>query len=198
MGGAWNERLSEICMRAAEETHTTFDADEARVLTEMYERIRTKHHAPRTKEEIEAIMAFWWKLQQWRRRFLERNHRSDTAEEVLNETDIKKVRRDWEDREMWWELTTRQRKSHLPSIYNAVLNNRSGWATVANAIIKYRMPQLPHLRESDTVTEHIQIIDRFCCDLLEWMKKFAGAAVAYWSTADYERARKISALPQKS
>ena len=100
---------------------------------------------------------------------------------------------------MWWELTKRQQKSgHLPSIYNAVLNNRSRWATVANATIKYGMPQLPHLRESDSVTEHIQIIDRFCCDLLEWMKKFAGAAVAYWSTAEYEKARKISALPQKS
>ena len=59
MGGAWNERLSEICMRAAEETHTAFDADEARVLTEMYERIRTKQHAPRTKEEIEAAKIFY-------------------------------------------------------------------------------------------------------------------------------------------
>ena len=183
MGGAWNERLSEICMRAAEETHTTFDADETRVLTEMYERIRTKDHAPRSKEEIEAIMAFWWKLQQWRRRFLERNHRFDTAE----------------DRDMWWELTKRQQKSgHLPSIYNAVLNNRSGWATVANAIIKYRMPQLPHLRKSDSVTKHIQIIERFCCDLLQWMKKFAGAAVAYWRTAEYEKARKSSALRKNS
>ena len=168
------------------------------MLNELYERLRTKGHATRSDEELEAIIAFWWKLQEWRRQFLERNHRFDTAEEVLNETDIQKVKRDWEDRDMWWELSKWQQKKHLPSIYNAVLNNRSGWATVANAIIKYRMPQLPHLRESDRVTEHIQIIDRFCCDLLEWMKKFAGAAVAYWSTAEYERARKINALPQKS
>ena len=60
MNGAWNERLSEICMRAAEQTQTTFDPEEAKVLAEMYDRILTKNnHTPRTKEEIEGIMAFW-------------------------------------------------------------------------------------------------------------------------------------------
>ena len=102
MNGAWNERLSEICMRAAEQTQTTFDPEEAKVLAEMYDRILTKNnHTPRTKEEIEGITAFWWNLQQWRRRFLERNRRFDTAEEVLNETDIQKVKRDWEDCIEW-------------------------------------------------------------------------------------------------
>ena len=38
-GGAWNDRLSELCMRAVEEANTTFDADEDMVLTELYERI---------------------------------------------------------------------------------------------------------------------------------------------------------------
>jgi hypothetical protein len=95
---------------------------------------------------------------------------------------------------MWKDLSESQRKKHLPSIYNAAFHNKSGWATVANAIIKYRLPQLPHLRESDGVTEHINIIDSFCCDLIEWMKKFAAAAVAYWITADYQKARTTSAL----
>ena len=94
---------------------------------------------------------------------------------------------------MWWDLNEKQRRSgHLPSIYNAAFHNKSGWAAVANAIIKYRLPQLPHLPESDGVTEHIKIIDRFCCDLLEWMKKFAGAALAYWETPGYEEARATS------
>ena len=193
-GGAWNDRLSECCMRAIEEAHTTFDADEDRVLTELYERI-TKHRTKmRTKEEIEAIVAFWWKLQTYRRRYLERKGRFDSAEEVLSDTDIMKVRRDWEDNEMWWDLSAKQQKTgHLPSIYNPALHKRSGWATVANAIIKYQLPQLPHLRKSDGVTEHIQTINRFSCDLLEWMKKFASAALAYWRSAEYERARATSA-----
>ena len=200
MGGAWNENLSEICVRVAEETHTTFDVDEVNVLMEMYDRICKKHvrsHVvERTKEDIERIIAFWWKLQQWRSHFLERNGRYDTAEEELNEKEIQRVKRDWENVEMWWELTPKQQKQgHLPSIYNAVFNNRSGWATVANAIIKYRMPQLPCLRESDRVTEHIKIIDRFCRELILWMKKFAGAAVQYRKSAEYERARKRSDLP---
>ena len=112
-----------------------------------------------------------------------------------------KVRRDWEDQEMWWNLTDKQRleywegTKHLPSIYNAALNNKSGWAIVANAIIKYQLPQLPHLRKSDGVTEHIQTINRICPDLLVWMNKFASAAVEYWKTDQYEKAVRDGALP---
>ena len=95
---------------------------------------------------------------------------------------------------MWWDLSAQQRKTgHLPSIYNAALHKRNGWATVANAIIKYQPPQLPHLRKSDGVTEHIQTINRFSCDLLEWMKKFASAALTYWRSAECESARATSA-----
>ena len=152
------------------------------MFTELYERITTHKTSTRTKEEIEAIVAFWWKLQTHRRRYLERKGRFDSAEEVLSDTDIMKVRRDWEDDEMWWELSPKQRKTgHLPGIYNVALHNRSGWATVANAIIKYQLPQLPHMRKSDCVTEHIQSINTFCCNLLEWLKKFAAAALDYWT-----------------
>ena len=124
----------------------------------------------RTNKEREDIVAFWWKLQTYRCQFLNQRGRADTAEEVLNDKEISQVRRNWEDAEMYWDLKPEQWKKHWPSIYNAALHNRSGWATVANAIIKYQLPQIPHLRKSDGVTEHIQTINRFCSDLLEWMK----------------------------
>ena len=38
-GGVWNDRLSDLCMLAVEEGNITLDADEDRVLTELYERI---------------------------------------------------------------------------------------------------------------------------------------------------------------
>ena len=53
-----------------------------------------------TFKEIEAIVAFWWELQTYRRRYLERQNRVDTAEEVLSEEDIMKVKRDWENYEI--------------------------------------------------------------------------------------------------
>ena len=105
-----------------------------------------------------------------------RQFRFDTAEEIFNEGEIQKVKRDWEDGDMWWELNDKQLRDwnvgtlHLPSVYNAALHNKSGWATVANAIIKYRLPQLPNLGPSDGVAEHINIINSFCYDLLDWMK----------------------------
>ena len=119
----------------------------------------------------------------------------DTAQEVFSEIEIQGVKRDWEKYEMRPDLIKKHfRKGHLPSIYNAALNNKSGWATVANAIIKYRLPQLPYREESDGVTEHSHIVSRFCCDLLDWMKQFAVTALAYWRTEVYRRARATSAL----
>ena len=192
--GAWSDRLSELCMRAAEETNTIFDTNEEGVLNQLYERItmirKQNESRMRTKEEIDEIVAFWWKLQTYRTYFLKRNRRADTAEEVLTDDDIQKVKNQWKNQEMWWDLFPKQRKEHLPSYYNAALHNKSGWATVANAIIKYKLPQLPHMRNSDGVNEHIQSIKRFCCDLLVWLKKIASAALTYWNSADYEKARK--------
>ena len=128
-------------------------------------------------------MAFWWKLQTYRRRYLNRKGRVDIAEEVLSRDEIMKVKRDLEDAEISPTLTWQQRNyEHLPSICNAALHNRSGWATLANFIIKYQLPLLPHTRASDDGTEHIQSINRFCTELLQWLKTFTS-----------ERARATSA-----
>ena len=74
-------------MRAVEEANVTFDADEDSVLTELHKRItmiRTRNEwRMRTKEEIDAIIAFWWKLQTYRRRYLNRKGRVDTPKRYL-------------------------------------------------------------------------------------------------------------------
>ena len=65
------------------------------VLTELYERItmiRTQNEArTRTKKEIDEIVAFWWELQTYRKRYLERKDRADTAEKVLSMPKILKL-----------------------------------------------------------------------------------------------------------
>ena len=193
-GGTWNDRLSDICMRAAEAAHITFEEPETRVLTELLERMTTHRRKHRTKESLEAIVDFWWRLQTYRRRWLEKKGRQDTAEEVLSEAEIQKVKRDWEDGDMSYELDEQQRLQHLPSIYNAAMHNKSGWATVANAIIKYRLPQLPNLEANAGVAEHVIKIESFCRDWLEWSKKIAAASVLYWNSEEYKKARASSAL----
>ena len=103
-GGAWNDSLSELCMRAVEEANITFDSEEDKVLSDLYERIttlRTRNETrTRTTKEIEDIVAFWWKLQEYRIRYVERKGRIDTPEEVLSEEGIKHVKRNWEKYEM--------------------------------------------------------------------------------------------------
>ena len=96
---------------------------------------------------------------------------------------------------MYWGLNEKQlRTGNLPSIYNAALSNRTGWATAANAIIKYRLPQLPTLHDHVGATEHTTIVGTFALDLVTWMQKFAQTTVAYWKTTHYKKARRDSAL----
>ena len=76
-GGVWNSRMTEICFRAADEAFTECDEEETKVMTELYERItirRTREAvATRTKEEVAALLAFWWKLQTYRSHLLAKN-----------------------------------------------------------------------------------------------------------------------------
>ena len=103
-GGAWNDRLSKICFCAGEEACGDFLEDETRVLTELYERMTTQRKKDictrRAREEVEAIVAFWWKLQTYRRWWLERKGRHDTVEEILSDEEIQAVKRDLEDYEI--------------------------------------------------------------------------------------------------
>ena len=93
-------------------------------------------------------------------------------------------------------MTSNGESIKLANCICRALNNKSGWALLANAIIKYRLPQLPNLRPDDGVAKHINIIDTFCNDLLDSMKKFASASVTYWETPKHKKARVTSALHQ--
>ena len=87
------------------------------------------------------------------------------------------MRRDLEDKEFWHELTPSQKEGHRSSTYNAMLHKRCGWSTVADAIIKYQLPQLPYMSANDDIGHHVERVDGFCCDLLKWLKQFAEAAL---------------------
>ena len=180
-GCMWNERLDELCMCVVRRNETTFTEDEEQTLEDLHQRITTilteSDKRTRNREEINEVIAFWWHLQAYRAAFLRRKRFKDTAEVILERKQIEKVKRDLEDNEFWYELTPKQKQGHRPSIYNAMLHNRCGWSTVANAIIKYQLPQLPYMSANDDIGHHIESVDGFCCDLLKWLKQFAEAAL---------------------
>ena len=177
----WNERLDELCMCVVRRNETTFTEDEEQTLEDLHQRITTilteSDKRTRNQEEINEVIAFWWHLQAYRRAFLRRKRFKNTAQVILERKQIEKVKRDLEDNEFWYELTSKQKQGHRPSTYNAMLHNRCGWSTVANAIIQYKLPQLPYMSADDDIKRHIESIDRFCCDLLTWLKRFAEAVL---------------------
>ena len=94
-----------------------------------------------------------------------------------------------ENTEFWYELEPRQRGENAkrPGIYNAMLHRRCGWSTAANGIIQFQLPQLPSMSGDNDIRQHIEIIERFCCQLLTWLKKFAAEVWEYWQTDRYRR-----------
>ena len=196
----WNDRLNDICRRIVDRSDITFTSDEGWVLRELHQRvttIRTKGEIRnRTPSEIRDIVAFWWNLQQYRSRYLRRKGRAYAVDENLTTRDCEKVRRDWEDTEVWPTLRPKQHadikegNQSLASIYNAALYKKSGWCIVANSIIKYRLPELPPMQAGDDLIKHIENIESFCDRLLVWLQKFAADALAKWHSEEYKKAER--------
>ena len=90
---------------------------------------------------------------------------------------------------MWYELDEHQKGGHLPSLYNAAMNNRAGWVAAADAIIKYHMPVLRQPKHDDSATEQVALLGIFAFDLVTWLHKFAHALSECWKTAAYKKAR---------
>ena len=201
--GGWNADMSARCFRAGRSVRASLNDEEAEVLGELYERLsfdmRGQLRWRRSSEEIEEIMKFWWKLQAYRKWWLQKNGREDTEAEVLTCEEISEVKADWAWYEMWWELTPEQKKKHLASIYCAALNNKSGWKAVAKCIIKNKMPQLPddagwQQRERRSATEHAEAIGDFIEDLASWLVVLARGLAEEHRSERYKRARVGSCL----
>jgi len=94
---------------------------------------------------------------------------------------------------MWEELDEKQNRwGNLPSVYNAALNNKSGCINAANAIIKYKMPQVPYINPWAGATEHVEVFGSFTLNLVRWLEVFARHLVQYWEKPEYKKARQTS------
>ena len=48
----------------------------------------------RTRQEVESIVAFWWKMQVYRRRWLERKRHRDSVADILRKKEIREVKKE--------------------------------------------------------------------------------------------------------
>ena len=121
--------------------------EELAVVTELYERmtidVTEGGNRIRTQAELNDIIAFWWKLQDYRTQWLQKTGRADTDAVALTVEEVRKVRREWIYYEARPEVELQQKKQrNLSSIYSAMLNNKIGWKLAADAILEHRFPRL--------------------------------------------------------
>ena len=190
--GSWNQQLTAMCFRAGRELQLSLTPEQAEVIEELYERItqdtRKKTLRTRTPGEVKAIIDFWWHLQTWRTRWLLSQDREDGEDVELKYKEVQRVLWLWQDEELWSELTKAQKRKHnLTQIYNAILNNRAGWAAVGHAVIKWKMPELPEI--SPYVIEDAMTSRIFIERLTKWLSRFAQHLAEKWKSEAYKKAR---------
>ena len=118
------------------------------MVAELYERMTldvTKDGCRnRTQAELDEIIAFWWKLQDYRTYWLQMTGRADTDAVTLTMEEVRKVRREW----IWYEARhevgpqqkkrhSPKKKRHLPSTYSGMLNRKAGWKQATDAIFEH-------------------------------------------------------------
>ena len=188
-GDAWSDSLCTTCYRAAQSLKVTLQEDESAVLDELHSRVTNN----RDEREVHDVIAFWWKLQEYREDWLSKQDGATEHDMVLNTAQVQKVLNNWEYYEMWWDLSWQQRREgHLPSIYNAALQNRAGWTCAAKAVIQYGVPQL-RLHEVDgCMTEQINAVGEFANRVAKMLQNLAQGIVYHRSTESYKKAREAS------
>ena len=88
--------MTETSFQAGNALHNDLSSDEQNVVSELCTRITTVAKGGRknrTKEEVDAILNFWWKLQSYRDWWLWKDLRLGKADETLSEDEIKQVKR---------------------------------------------------------------------------------------------------------
>ena len=187
------------CFRAAQELRSSVHEESADVFRELWYRIRVDSRVgqrrPRTGEELDGLVCFWWRLQYWRTTWLESVGREDTEQEVLSEEGVVQVQMLWQQKEMWQLLTPDQRNSYnKSSIYNAILNNKTGWAPLGKAIVRNKMPQLPHSSEKASATEGAEAFAEFVRKMATWLSRLAESLSSSRRTEGYKRQRWLSGV----
>ena len=95
-GGVWDGKMSEVCYRAASFGGNCLNEEELAVVTELYERmtidVTEGGNRIRTQAELNDIIAFWWKLQDYRTQWLQKTGRADTDAVTLTVEEVREVR----------------------------------------------------------------------------------------------------------
>ena len=157
-------------------------SDECNILDELYERIERNRIED---EELQDVMVFWSRLNDYRRLLQSSGEQSLTPKQASDMLDSFKYKHLWHD--LTW---TQQQSKGWRSTLTTIVHKRAGWTHAAKAIMEYGLPKLP--RQSDDATEHINALGEFARDMAEWLQNFASGMHAYRQNDGYQKSYQTS------
>ena len=178
----WSAACALACYKASEELDSELFTDETNILDELYERITRVGD-----EELQHVMAFWGRLDQYRERECPRMLQSSEQQAVTPGQALHMIE-SFKQQQLWYDLTWTQRQHRgWRSTLNTILHNKAGWTHAAKAIMEYGLPKFKQPAQPDDATEHINALGQFAREIAQWLLNFASSMHAYRQTRGYQR-----------
>jgi hypothetical protein len=182
----WSSACFWECYRASEELQSELFTEQSNILDELYSRITTSRARD---EELQNVMIFWGKLNEYRERECRRMMQSSEDQAVTAEQ-ASSMLENFKHYKLWHELTYEQRRrksAKQHAALNAILHKKAGWTHAARAIMQMGLPKLEQPAQSDDATEHINALGQFARDMAKWLVSFAHNMHTYRQTEEYQK-----------
>ena len=183
----WSSACFWECYRASEKLQSEeLHSEEYNILDELYSRITTSRARD---EELQNVMMFWGRLNEYREQECRRMWWS-TEDQAVTPEQASNMLEKFKYFHLWYELTPEQqwgKSGSQHSIFSTILNNNAGWTHAAKAIMQYGLPKLEQPAQPDDATEHINALGQFARDMAKWLVSFASGMHAYRQTPEYQK-----------
>ena len=116
--------------------------------------------------------------------------RQHTNVDALSKKDADSLLQLFRTEVLYSELTERQKKQNVTrqnSILFTILHNYAGYKHVANAIMRYGLPQLIAPWGSNDIQEHMLILAQFAATMVRWLKDFAAGMRELAASEQYQK-----------
>ena len=181
----WTDDIAAECQKVSESLCLGLSLEDDAQITELYERLHRGSSLDAgawNDTVLQDKVQFWKQIDEFRRQH--------TNVDALSKKDADSLLQLFRTEVLYSKLTERQKKQNVArqnSILFTILHNYAGYKHVANAIMRYGLPQLIAPWGSNDIQEHMVILAQFAATMVRWLKDFAAGMRELAASEQYQR-----------
>ena len=169
----WTDDCAAQCCKVSESLCLDLSLEDDAQITELYQRL---HRGISLDADARNDTVLQNKIQFWRQ--IDEFRRQHTNVDALSKKEADSLLQLFRTEVLYCELTEKQTKQNVArqnSILYTILHNNAGYKHVANAIMRYGLPQLIAPWGSNDIQEHMVILAQFAATMVRWLQDFAAS-----------------------